>query len=134
MKKSRNNIVAIAEPSYLAAQSDPESQRFLWSYEVTISNEADEIVQLLNRYWKITDMTGRVEEVKGPGVVGLQPIIKPGKKFVYSSFCQLVTPQGTMEGNYEMQTLEEERFLVHIPKFILTAPSAITRTFRSMLH
>lgn len=133
MKKSRN-IVAIAEPCYLAVQSDPENQRFLWSYEVTISNNTDEIVQLLNRYWKITDMTGRVEEVKGPGVVGLQPIIKSGKKFVYSSFCQLVTPQGTMEGGYEMQNLDEEQFLIEVPKFILSAPSSITRTYRSRLH
>src|SRR3990167_6238965 len=133
MKKSLKMLIA-AESSYLAAQSDPTTQRFLWSYEVTVTNQTEEIIQLLNRHWKITDMTGKVEDVRGPGVVGLQPIIKPGKQFVYSSFCQLTTPQGTMEGHYEMQTLEEERFMVEIPKFILTAPSSITKTFRSRLH
>lgn len=128
------NIVVVAKPSYLAAQSNPESHRFLWSYEVTITNESDEIVQLLNRYWRITDMSGKVEEVKGPGVIGLQPIIKPQKSFSYSSFCQLVTPQGTMEGHYEMQNLEEEKFIVQIPKFILSAPGGISSSFRSKLH
>ena len=99
-----------------------------------VRNESGDIVQLLNRYWRITDMTGHVEEVRGPGVVGLQPLIKPEKKFVYNSFCQLSTPHGTMEGEYEMQTLEEKRFIVQIPKFVLAAPLDIAETFRSRLH
>src|SRR5205814_1096339 len=114
MKKIEINITAQAV--YLPEQSSAENQRYIWSYEITIANLSDEIVQLLNRYWRITDMTGHIEEIKGPGVIGLQPIIKPNKKFIYTSFCQLSTPQGTMEGHYEIQTLEETHFLVQIPK------------------
>jgi ApaG protein len=127
-------VIVTANAGYLASQSDPESSRFIWTYEITILNEKDEILQLLNRYWRITDMTGNVEEVNGPGVVGLQPLIKPHKPFIYSSFCQLPTPQGTMEGYYELQNLEEESFIVQIPKFILTAPSSITKSYRAYLH
>lgn len=108
--------------TYLPEQSAIQNNRYLWGYEITIVNESDEIVQLLNRYWRITDMTGHIEEVRGPGVIGLQPIIKPGKKFTYNSFCQIMTCQGTMEGHYEMQTLEEVSFIVPIPKFILASP------------
>jgi ApaG protein len=127
-------ISVTSQPSYVAAQSDPANQKFFWSYEITIKNESDDIVQLLNRRWIITDMSGRVEEIQGAGVVGLQPLIKPGKEFVYVSYCQLLTPQGTMEGWYEMQNLDEEHFNVEIPKFILSAPSSVTKTFRSRLH
>ncbi len=117
---------------YLPEQSSYDTHRFLWSYEITIENESDEIVQLLNRYWRITDMTSRIEEVRGPGVVGLQPIIKPAKKFSYTSFCQLITPQGAMEGHYEMQTLNEERFTVPIPKFVLS--TTLSDVWKSKLH
>lgn len=120
--------------SYLPEESSIDQHRFLWSYEITIENQSDEIIQLLNRYWRITDMTGKVDEVRGPGVVGLQPIIKPGKNFLYNSFCQLNTPQGTMEGYYEMQTLDEMRFLAEIPKFILTSPETMGKSYRSKLH
>lgn len=132
MKKIKMHIGA--SPTYLPEQSSQQSQRFLWSYEMTIQNDSEEIVQLLNRYWHIVDMTGHIEEVRGPGVVGLQPIIKPGKKFVYSSLCQLTTPQGTMEGHYEFQTLEEIHFTVQIPKMVLITPEGVSATFRSRLH
>jgi ApaG protein len=125
-------ITVISKVTFLPEESIPSNHRFLWTYEITVINQSDEIVQLLNRHWRITDMTGKVEEVRGPGVVGLQPIIKPGKQFVYNSFCQLTTPQGTMEGYYEMQTLDEVRFMAEIPKFILTSPS--TASYRSKLH
>lgn len=131
MKKITMHIEA--HPTYLPEQSS-RSQSFLWSYEITIQNNSNEIVQLLNRYWRIVDMTGHVEEVRGPGVVGLQPIIKPGKKFAYNSLCQLTTPQGSMEGHYEFQTLEEENFTVPIPKLILAAPEEVAAAFRSRLH
>lgn len=119
---------------YLPEQSIIAHNRFLWGYEITISNQSDEAVQLLNRYWRIVDMTGHVEEVRGPGVVGLQPIIKPGKSFTYNSFCQLTTPQGTMEGHYEMQTLEEVNFVIPIPKFVLSSTATAATAFRSRLH
>jgi ApaG protein len=134
MSKKSKSIEINVQPLYKAEQSDPSNQKFVWSYEITIKNAGDDIVQLLKRYWLITDMTGKIEEVQGAGVIGLQPIIKPGKEFVYTSFCQLLTPQGTMEGHYEMQNLDEKHFKVEIPKFILSAPTAITKTFRSRLH
>jgi len=122
------------QTQYTSEQSDPAHQKFVWSYEITIANTSDEIVQLLSRFWKITDMTGHVEEIHGLGVIGMQPIIKPNKNFVYVSYCQLMTPQGTMEGHYEMQTLDEDHFNIDIPKFILSAPSHITQMFKSRLH
>lgn len=134
MKKKSLKIAVTPQSFFVPEQSDPENQKFLWSYEVIIRNESDDIVQLLNRRWLITDMSGRMEEVQGPGVIGLQPLIKPGKEFVYISYCQLVTPQGTMEGNYEMQNLEEEHFTIDIPKFILSAPNLMSSVFKSKLH
>ena len=134
MKEKPIIVRVTAEPKYVDEQSDPVHQKFVWAYEIAITNESAEIIQLLHRYWRITDLTGKVEEIHGAGVIGLQPIIKPGKQFVYTSFCQLSTPQGTMEGHYEMQTLEEGHFNVAIPKFILSAPTAITQLYRSRLH
>lgn len=134
MHKNSHDIVIESHTSYIPEQSDPSNQKFVWAYEITILNGSEEIIQLLNRCWKITEMTGKVEEITGPGVVGLQPLIKSGKRFTYSSFCQLTTPQGTMEGYFEMQNLDEVHFNVAIPKFILSAPSAITKGYRSKLH
>lgn len=134
MNKPIISMQISVESQYVTEQSEPNKQKFVWAYEVIIQNDSTEIVQLLNRFWRITDMSGRIEEVRGAGVIGLQPIIKPNKQFVYTSFCQLMTPQGTMEGYYEIQNLEETHFTVEIPKFILSAPSAITQTFRSKLH
>lgn len=133
-KKLSEKIIVSAKPSYVMEQSDPINMKFVWSYEIVIENHTQDIVQLLSRHWIITDTTGKVEEVRGAGVIGLQPIIKPGRRFIYTSFCQLTTPQGTMEGMYEMQNLDEEHFKVPVPKFILSAPSSITRAFGSRLH
>lgn len=132
--KKKSEMKVNVQPGYIAAQSDPANQKFVWGYEVAIENGINEIVQLLSRFWRITDMTGKIEEIHGVGVVGLQPIIKPGKIFTYTSYCQLTTPQGTMEGYYEMQNLEEKHFRVEIPKFVLSAPSSITKSYRSRLH
>lgn len=134
MSKKESVMLVSAKPNYVHEQSDPVALKFVWSYEMTIENHTDEIVQLLSRHWKITDTSGHIEEVKGMGVIGLQPIIKPGARFIYTSFCQLATPQGTMEGVYVMQDLSERHFEVDIPKFILSAPTSITRAFRSKLH
>jgi len=81
------NIFVTSQSSYVAAQSDPAKLKFVWAYEITIKNDSDDIVQLLNRYWLITDMTEKVEEIHGLGVIGQQPIIKPGKQFTYASYC-----------------------------------------------
>ncbi|EKD69966.1 MAG: ApaG [uncultured bacterium] len=133
-EKKFKNITIYTHTKYVPEQSDPGHQKFVWSYEITINNQSEEIIQLLNRYWRITDMTGKIDEIRGAGVVGLQPLIKPSKQFTYTSYCQLLTPQGTMEGRYEMQNLEEEHFEVTIPKFILSAPTSVTSTFKSRLH
>ena len=134
MKKKKIPVTVSVKPTYVPEQSDVAHQKFVWSYEVTITNESDQILQLLHRFWRIIDMTGRIEEIHGAGVVGLQPLLKPGKQFVYISFCQLTTPQGTMEGHYDVQNLEEEHFDVQIPKFILSAPTTITSLYKSKLH
>lgn len=127
-------ISIVAIPAYSPEQSDPAQQKFVWSYEVTIQNASDQIIQLLHRYWRISDMTGKVEEIHGAGVVGLQPLIKPGREFVYKSFSQLSTPHGVMEGCYEMQNLDEQRFLVEIPKFELATPAEVGQLYRERLH
>lgn len=132
MKKITLKITT--QSQFLADQSSTENARFLWSYDIIIVNESDEIVQLLNRMWRITDKRGKVEEVKGPGVIGLQPLIKPGREFAYSSFCQLSTSNGAMEGQYEMQTLDEVHFLVDIPKIVLASPTSESLTIGSRLH
>jgi len=134
MTKKNKEVNVFARTSFLTSESDPDSQKFVWSYDITIVNKSDEIIQLLNRFWRITDMTGHVEEINGIGVVGLQPVIKPGKEFQYKSYCQLNTPQGTMEGHYDMQNMDDKHFEVEIPKFILSAPSRLTKLFRDKLH
>jgi ApaG protein len=131
MNKIKINVNSI----YLPEQSIVASKRFFWSYEITVINDSDDVVQLLNRYWRITDMTGYVEEVRGPGVVGMQPVIKPGKQFAYTSFCQLTTPQGTMEGHYEMQdVMGETQFIAEIPKFVLASPMGVASSLQGSLH
>lgn len=134
MQEKQTLISVTAQPTYIAEESDISTRKFIWSYEITIHNKLGKIIQLLNRCWRITDLSGRVEEITGTGVIGLQPIIKHNSTFTYKSYCQLTTPQGTMEGYYEMQDLEEEHFIVPIPKFILSAPSTITQVFRAKLH
>ena len=134
MSKKKVIVHIVNDPQYVVEQSDPLHQKFTWSYEISIQNNTDEIVQLLHRFWRITDLTGKVEEIHGAGVIGLQPLIKPGQSFGYRSFCQLATPQGTMEGHYEFQNLEDAHFDVPIPKFVLSAPSAMSEDYRSTLH
>ena len=133
MRKNKE-ITVIAHATFLPDQSVPEERRFLWTYEVIIENKSEEAIQLLNRYWRVSDITGHVEEIRGPGVIGLQPVIKPSKNFKYTSFCQLSAPQGTMEGYYEMQNLEESRCIVEIPKFTLACPATAISGYRSKLH
>ena len=129
-----DQIAVSALPTYLAEQSEANAYRFIWAYEIEIFNNSAEPVQLLGRCWQITSMSGRVDVVKGAGVIGLQPLIQPGKRFYYTSFCELTTPQGTMEGYYEMQTVREETFTVNIPKFILSSPTKVLALFKQHLH
>jgi ApaG protein len=94
----------------------------VWAYKVNIQNRGQDTVQLLNRHWKITDKLGRLQEVRGSGVVGEQPVIKPGESFEYTSGCPLETPSGIMAGTYQMSTAAGERFEIEIPAFSLDSP------------
>jgi ApaG protein len=110
---------------FLPQHSDASSRRFAFSYTVQISNESDQTVQLRSRYWHILHGNGRREEARGPGVVGEQPVLRPGEGFEYSSGCVLSAPHGTMHGTYEMLGENGSRFEVEIPAFALAAPHAL---------
>ena len=110
------------QPFYLEDQSVPEARHFVWAYHVRIQNNGEETVQLMNRYWHITDSLGHVQEVRGEGVVGKQPVLKPGEAFEYASGTPLPTPSGIMVGTYYMQTDSGETFDVDIPAFSLDSP------------
>ena len=118
------SIVVRVRPSYLAEQSDPDKRRWVWAYAIEIENLGKETVQLISRHWIITDAWGRVEEVKGPGVVGEQPTLQPGERYAYASGCPLSTSSGSMVGSYQMVTAEGETFDLAIPAFSLDTPSA----------
>ncbi len=109
-------------PVYLEDQSSPEDNHFVWAYQVRIENQSTATVQLRNRHWQITDSFGRIDEVRGPGVVGEQPILLPGEVFEYTSGTPLATPSGIMAGSYEMETDKGEYFDVEIPPFSLDSP------------
>lgn len=115
-------IKVSVSPAFVEDQSDPEEGDYLWSYAVTIENHGTETVQLLSRYWHITDAMGRVQEVHGPGVVGAQPVLEPGQSFEYTSGCPLPTPSGAMSGHYQMRAGSGEAFEVEIPGFLLESP------------
>jgi ApaG protein len=121
-EETTRDIRIAVEPDFLDEQSEPTEHRYLWSYRVTIENRGAETVQLLTRYWRITDSRGRVREVRGNGVIGEQPVIKPGEKYEYSSGAPLETPSGFMGGSYRMKTGAGETFDVGIPTFALESP------------
>lgn len=110
------------EPIYLEEQSEPANGQFVWAYRVQIGNEGAETVQLVSRYWHITDGLGRIKEVRGAGVVGEQPILNPGEAYEYTSGTPLPTPSGIMRGTYEMKTPAGDKFDIEIPAFSLDSP------------
>jgi len=113
------------QSEYSPDQSAPSKNQWFFLYTVSISNESAETIQLLTRHWIITDGTGHIEEVRGPGVVGKQPTLKPGDSFEYTSGCPLTTPFGVMEGTYQMVTQDGERFDVKIAPFTLSEPYTV---------
>jgi ApaG protein len=115
------------EPVFLPEQSDPGAGQYAWAYSVDIENNGAETVQLLSRRWVITDAVNRVEEVVGPGVVGEQPVLRPGDAFHYTSGCPLKTPSGAMHGTYRMETEGGETFDAVIPMFSLHLPDVMRR-------
>ena len=112
------------ESFYLSERSDPENDRYLFGYRITISNESGRAVQLMRRHWVITDEQERVTEVRGEGVVGEQPVIEPGATHTYTSGSVMETPTGTMEGTYEMAD-PDGVFEVEIPLFVLAGPRTV---------
>ena len=117
-----HDIEVTVEPFYLEEQSEPEDSRYVWGYRIVILNESDETAQLRDRHWRITDATGQVDEVRGEGVAGEQPVLDPGESFEYSSGCPLDTPSGVMVGQYRMQRNNGDTFMVDIPAFSLDVP------------
>ena len=122
MAKTRGILVSV-EPTYLETSSSPDSSEYFWAYRVVIENQGWETVHLLNRHWMITNERGELTEVKGPGVVGEQPVLKPGERFEYTSGAPLNTPSGMMGGAYQMESEGGERFEVEIPTFSLDRPN-----------
>jgi ApaG protein len=115
-------IKVIVRPQYIEGQSKPDEDHFVWAYTITVENHGRETVTLKTRYWKITDATGKVQEVRGAGVVGETPTLKPGDSFTYTSGCPLKTPSGFMVGAYQMQNDAGELLNIEIPAFSLDSP------------
>jgi ApaG protein len=118
-------ILVSVETSFIPDQSDPGSQRYVFAYTITIRNEGSEAARLLRRHWLITDANGKVQEVRGDGVVGEQPHLEPGQGFRYSSGAILETPVGTMEGSYQMVTDAGHSFDAPIAAFRLAMPGIL---------
>lgn len=122
--QGKPDIKVSVRVQFVAEESNPLEQNYMFSYTIKISNSGKVPAQLLSRHWIIADGWGRVEEVKGAGVVGKQPQILPGDSFEYSSFCPLATPTGTMHGTYSMISESGEKFDVEIPQFYLIEPNS----------
>ena len=125
MSSSANKIRVDVETSYVDEQSDPNERRYVFSYTITIRNEGAVPARLLTRHWIITDANGKVQEVRGDGVVGEQPHLKPGQGFRYSSGAVLETPVGAMQGSYEMIDDDGQRFDAPIEPFRLAMPGIV---------
>lgn len=117
------NIRVSVRTNFLSDQSDTENSLWVWSYHILIENNGNDKVQLIDRYWKITDATGIIKEVKGSGVIGEQPTIKPGEFFEYTSGTPLNKSSGFMSGNYRMINENNESFFIDVPVFSLDIPS-----------
>jgi ApaG protein len=123
-KAITHGIQVTVLPEFLADQSDSDENRFVWSYTIEIANLGAITAQLISRHWIITDANGQREEVRGPGVVGEQPILRPGDAFRYTSGCPLTTPSGIMVGSYRMVDENGRSFEIEIPAFSLDSPFA----------
>ena len=123
-EETTGGVTVSVRPSFLEAESDPAAGQFIWSYHIRLTNGRSEPVQLIDRRWTIVDARGRVEEVRGPGVVGAQPVLGPQESFDYVSGCPLATPSGLMHGHFGFIDAAGEPFAVVIPAFSLDSPYA----------
>ncbi len=115
-------LVRVA-PQFLPHESDPDENRYIWAYTIEIVNCSSETVQLISRFWRIMDENGLTQEVRGPGVVGQQPVLEPGASFTYTSACPLAAPSGVMVGTYSMVSIDRgEAFDIAVPAFPLDSP------------
>lgn len=122
---SRHEITVVPKAHYVADQSDPDSGRYVFAYTIRITNTGTVTAQLVSRHWIITDAEARVQEVKGAGVVGQQPTLKPGESFEYTSGATIATAVGTMRGSYRMQAEDGQSFDAPIPPFTLSMPRTL---------
>ena len=120
-----NEILIDVETSYLAQESEPDKERYLFAYTITIKNKGEGSARLLSRYWKITAGNGNIQEVEGDGVVGVHPYLAPLEEFTYTSAAMLDTPVGMMQGHYKMVDDDGQHFEVDIPAFTLAAPQTL---------
>ncbi len=120
--QSTKSIMVSVVPEYEDDRSAPSEGYYVWSYRVNIANKSEQTVRLLNRHWIIVDEAGQVQEVRGTGVVGVQPLLKPGEEFEYSSTTHLNSSSGLMMGSYEMRTEDQDVIEVKIPAFSLDCP------------
>ena len=118
-------IEIYAMPQFIAEQSDPDNDRYIFAYTITIKNVGRVPAQLVSRHWIITDGNNEVQEVRGLGVVGKQPLLQPGESFQYTSGSSLTTPIGTMKGTYQMVAEDGTHFEAEIPEFLLASPRAL---------
>jgi len=124
-QSKRYEITVVPKASFLADQSDPGGDKYVFSYTITITNTGDVAAQLVSRHWIITDAEHRVQEVKGLGVVGQQPLLKPGESFEYTSGASIPTSVGTMHGSYQMRAEDGQTFDAPIPPFTLSVPRTL---------
>ena len=116
------SIKVVVKPFYLEDQSSPPDDHYVWAYHVRIENHGAETIQLRSRHWRITDARGELHEVRGPGVIGEQPVLEPGDRYEYTSGTPLATPSGIMSGSYQMENERGENFDIEIPAFSLDSP------------
>ncbi|MEQ1489515.1 MAG: Co2+/Mg2+ efflux protein ApaG [Terricaulis sp.] len=115
-------MIVRVDPQFLPEESRPEDSRFVWAYTIEIENRRPDAVQLMSRFWRITDENGATQEVRGDGVIGQQPMIEPGSSFKYTSAAPLAAPSGIMMGAYSMQRQNGEAFDIKVPLFALDSP------------
>jgi ApaG protein len=125
--RTTNDIKVTVVPVYLDEQSNPDMHHYVWAYSIQLENTGEKTVQLINRYWHITDANGGVQEVSGAGVVGEQPVLRSGDSYQYTSGAALRTPSGFMVGKYEMTASDGETFTIDIPAFSLDSPYQVSR-------
>ncbi len=116
-------MIVRVDPQFLPQESRPADSRYVWAYTIEIENRRPDPVQLISRFWRITDENGTTQEVRGDGVIGQQPVIEPGESFTYTSAAPLAAPSGVMMGAYSMQRQNGEAFDINVPLFALDSPN-----------